>query len=166
MIGNPCDLIKARMQADSEGRLGTVGHIKDVYRNGGIKGFWVGSSATVARAVSLGAIKMATYDEAKGKISTFLGTKPSNINVIVVGSVFSSYCTTLAVSPLDLVRTRMMTSNTRAGMAAVFIDVVKNEGFMSLYKGFYPLWARNCPYNVLQFIMWEQMCRQIHVSIT
>jgi hypothetical protein len=42
-----------------------LAHCSDIYRDGGVKGFWMGTSTTVARAVVLGATKLATYDEAK-----------------------------------------------------------------------------------------------------
>ena len=65
-----------------------------------------GASSTVTRAVVLGSVKMATYDEAKGAISKVLGCKPTDTKVVVIGSIVSSYCLTIACSPIDLVRTR------------------------------------------------------------
>ena len=108
-IGNPSDLLKARMQADPTGRLSNTGHIKDILRNGGPLGFWTGASATIIRAVVIGAVKMSTYDEAKGTISHALGCRSTDPQVVVFGSIFSSFCSTLAVAPIDLVRTRKMT---------------------------------------------------------
>ena len=37
------------------------------------------------------------------------------------------------------------------------MQTVRNEGFMALYKGFFPQWARYAPYGVLQFMVWEQL---------
>lgn len=165
-LGNPSDLLKARMQADSVGKLTTLGHVKDIFLQKGITGFWTGANATVSRAVILGSVKMATYDEAKGKISTLLGCSQSDVKVVVLGSIFSSFCLTVACSPIDLVRTRLMTSDTKQSMSSTFASVVRKEGVNGLYKGFFPLWARNCPYNILQFMLWEQLCRAINVSIT
>jgi hypothetical protein len=65
-----------------------------------------GASTTVTRAVVLGSVKMATYDESKGAISKILGCKSTDTKVVVIGSIVSSYCLTLACSPIDLVRTR------------------------------------------------------------
>jgi len=41
-IGNPSDLLKARMQADASGRMGTFSHIKDIFNSKGFLGFWSG----------------------------------------------------------------------------------------------------------------------------
>jgi hypothetical protein len=167
-LGNPADLLKARMQVDSTGKMSSLGHIKDILRNHGISGFYLGSQATVTRAVILGSVKMATYDEAKGKISKLLGCNQSDVKVVVLGSILSSYCLTLASSPIDLVRTRMMTSSSdsKQSITSTFRNVIRTEGFLGLYKGFYPLWARNCPYNIMQFMIWEKLCSSLKVSIT
>lgn len=167
-LGSPSDLLKARMQADSKGSLGTLGHVKDILKQNGLKGFYVGASATVSRAVLLGSVKMATYDESKGKIAKFLNCGAGDINVVVLGSLVSSYSTSLACSPIDLVRTRMMTgtTNIKQTMIGTFSTVLHKEGFMGFYKGFYPLFARNVPYNILQFVIWEKLCKIVNISIT
>jgi len=167
-LGSPSDLLKARMQADSQGSLGVLGHIKDVLKKNGVAGLYVGASATIVRAILLGSVKMATYDEAKGKIAKYLNCKPGDIKVIVLGSLISSYSTSLACAPIDLVRTRMMTGDTniKQTMMGTFSQVIRKEGFMSLYKGFTPLFARNVPYNILQFCIWEKICTLVNISIT
>lgn len=165
-VGNPMDLVKARQQSSSTGKISMVGHMKDIFASQGIRGFWVGANATVSRAVILGSVKMATYDEAKGKISKILVCKQSDVKVVVLGSIFSSFCLTFASAPIDLVRTRLMTGNVKQSMTATFIQVYKKEGVSGYYKGFYPLWARNAPYNILQFMLWEQLCKAVNISIT
>ena len=65
MIANPTDLLKIRMQAMETEHHNVVWHIKDVYRNSGIPGFYKGISATVVRAMVLNATKLSTYDHIK-----------------------------------------------------------------------------------------------------
>lgn len=47
----------------------------------------------------------------------------------------------------------------------VFIRVIKNEGFFSLWKGFTPYYARLGPHTVLTFIFLEQMNQYYKVYI-
>lgn len=88
----------------------------------------------------------------------------------MLGSIFSSYCLTLACAPIDLVRTRIMSHDPamgpRQGVLKTFSTVVSKEGVAGLYKGFYCLWARNAPYNILQFLIWEKLCSSLKISIT
>jgi hypothetical protein len=126
------------MQADASGRLSTFGHIRQIMQSQGVSGFWTGATSTVARAVVLGSVKMATYDEAKGAISKALGCKPTDTKVVFIGSIVSSYCLTLACSPIDLVRTRIFTATSggpKMTMLSTFEQVIKNEGPLALYKG-------------------------------
>ena len=50
-IGNPSDLLKARMQASASGKLGVGDYMREILRKQGVAGFWTGASATVMRAV-------------------------------------------------------------------------------------------------------------------
>ena len=52
------------------------------------------------------------------------------------------------------------------GVLKTFANVVGKEGPMGLYRGFYCLWARNAPYNILQFLIWERLCAAANISIT
>lgn len=66
-VGSPADLIKARMQSDTNALAAKsfAAHVRDILKIHGVAGLWTGASATVARAVVLGSVKMATYDEGK-----------------------------------------------------------------------------------------------------
>lgn len=38
-----------------------------------------------------------------------------------------------------------------------FLQTVRNEGFLALYKGFIPTWLRMGPWNIIFFLTYEQM---------
>lgn len=77
----------------------------------------------------------------------------------------------VASNPIDVVRTRLM--NQRKIKSAVvnglkveaiytssvdcFLQTVRSEGFLALYKGFIPTWVRLGPWNIIFFITFEQM---------
>lgn len=65
VVANPTDLLKIRMQAMEKDNHNVFWHIRDVYANNGIAGFYKGIQATVARAIMLNATKLATYDHIK-----------------------------------------------------------------------------------------------------
>ena len=64
-----------------------------------------------------------------------------------------------ATAPVDLCRTRIMDSpkGTYTGMVHCITDTVKNEGPLSLYKGFLPQWGRFGPFAIIQFLVWESL---------
>lgn len=64
-IANPFDLLKIRMQASTGQALSISHHIKDVYSNGGIFGFWRGVIPTMTRAMLMNGTKLACYDSIK-----------------------------------------------------------------------------------------------------
>jgi solute carrier family 25 (mitochondrial carrier), member 14/30 len=112
-IANPTDLLKIRMQADANvvpKRM--LAHCSDIYRHGGVKGFWMGTSTTVARAVVLGATKLATYDEAKLLGKKYFGLQGLPLQTVAGAMAGFAYVCTSA--PVDFTRTRLMTARQMA----------------------------------------------------
>ena len=112
-IANPTDLLKIRMQADSEVVAKRMSaHVADIYREGGVAGFWMGTSTTVARAVVLGATKLATYDEAKLRLKRLTGMEGLPLQTAAGAMAGFAYVCTSA--PVDFTRTRLMTARQMA----------------------------------------------------
>jgi len=172
-IANPTDLLKIRMQADSAPvpkRM--AAHMADIFKEGGVAGFWMGTSTTVLRAVVLGATKLATYDEAKVRLKNSFGM--SGLPLQTAAGALAGFAYVCTSAPVDFTRTRLMTSRQMAqqtgvaveykGPVDVFMKTVRTEGPRALYKGFLPQWMRATPYSVIQFLAWEQMAKAFNVS--
>lgn len=77
----------------------------------------------------------------------------------------------VASTPIDVIRTRLMNQRRirtaggflppliYAGSIDCFVQTVKNEGFLALYKGFIPTLFRMGPWNIIFFITYEQLKR-------
>ena len=101
------------MQADSEVVAKRMSaHVADIYREGGVAGFWMGTSTTVARAVVLGATKLATYDEAKLRLKRLTGMEGLPLQTAAGAMAGFAYVCTSA--PVDFTRTRLMTARQMA----------------------------------------------------
>ena len=91
----------------------------------------------------------------------------------LASSFCAGLCACLASSPMDVVRTRMMnqrrlkvTTTSRRGSQDAHIYrsslhcavvTVRSEGLGALYKGFVPSFTRMGPWNIIFFLVYEQM---------
>jgi solute carrier family 25 uncoupling protein 8/9 len=64
-ISNPTDLVKTQMQKGGGALGGPVAVMARVVRAEGVRGLWVGTTPSMARAAALTAAQCATYDELK-----------------------------------------------------------------------------------------------------
>lgn len=158
VIANPTDLLKIRMQAMEKNNYNVFWHIKDVYKNSGVKGFYNGIQATVARAMVLNATKLSTYDHIKHTLI--------NLNILNDGKplhFIASLCAGIVMAtttaPFDIARTRLMNQphgqKLYTGLFDFMSKTVKHEGIRGLYKGFTPQWLRFGPFTTVQLMVWE-----------
>jgi len=158
--GNPFDVLKTRMMANSGENLG-VGHFaSEVYKSQGIMGFYKGIEANIMRAMILNATKMACYDQCKIFCRQYLGTK-EGLQLQFMSAFTAGFFMTCTVSPFDMIRTRLMNQPTDQKLYNGFVDcfgkILKNEGPLGFYKGFIPIWSRFAPTTCLQLIIFEQL---------
>jgi len=169
VIANPTDVIKVRMQSGQRvrshsGTMLSVG--RNICSEEGITGLWRGVCPTAKRAVVVAGVQLPVYDWTKSRLlSTGVKDGPA---CHLFSSILAGLSACLASNPVDVVRTRMMvqkkiyqmnidgatriyhTSAVRCGM-----DMVQTEGVGSLYKGFFPAFARMGPWNVIFFVVYE-----------
>ena len=133
-----------------------------MYADQGIKGFYRGLQANVMRACVLNASKMATYDVAKGYVADNTGWKRKDPRTIFASSVIAGFVMTLCVSPFDMIRTKLMNQPTTgkplySGFVDCVAKTIKNEGPLSLYRGFIPIWGRFAPSATIQLLTIETL---------
>ena len=68
---------------------------------------------------------------------------------------------TCTVSPFDRLRTNLMNQPPGEKIYTGFLDcaakTIRNDGFLSLWRGFIPIWARFAPQATLQLLTIEQL---------
>ncbi|XP_062566383.1 kidney mitochondrial carrier protein 1-like [Saccostrea cucullata] len=172
VVSNPTDVLKVRMQAQTENgsRETFTQAFTKIFKQEGIPGLWRGVSPTAQRAAIVAGVILPAYDISKLQLlnlnmedcmaTHFLASFIAG----VIGAVFST--------PIDVVKTRMMNqrrykpSVLKSGIEALPIykssmdclfQTIKTEGPCALYKGFCPTWVRLGPWNVIFFLMYEQL---------
>lgn len=171
-ICNPTDVVKVRMQADgmntapgAKPRYRHVFHaFGEIARTEGVRGLYKGVSPTVQRAAVVAAVELSSYDECKTLMVQW-GWGATSVVTHFGASVMAGFLSTIASSPLDVVKSRVMNQpvdeNGRGLRYSSTIDCFRKstqaEGVLSLWKGFLPNFARLGPHCVITFMVIEQL---------
>lgn len=109
----------------------------------------------------LNGTKMACYDQMKGYVVEFTGLSKSNLMTQFLSATSAGFFMTCTVSPFDMVRTRLMNQPADAKIynnaIDCFVKIIKNEGVLTLWRGFLPIWSRFAPTTTLQLVIFEQL---------
>ncbi|OAF64655.1 Mitochondrial brown fat uncoupling protein 1 [Intoshia linei] len=136
-VGNPTEVALIRMTADGKLPFDKRRNYKHAFnalarivKEEGILSLWTGSYPTIVRAMVVNAAQLATYSQIKQIAITKL-----NFNDNICCHTFASL-----ISGFD-----------------VIVKIKKREGFLSLWKGFTPYYARLGPHTIITFIVMEQL---------
>uniref|UniRef100_A0A1A7YVY9 Solute carrier family 25, member 30 n=1 Tax=Iconisemion striatum TaxID=60296 RepID=A0A1A7YVY9_9TELE len=159
-IANPTDVLKIRMQAQGNVIQGSMmGNFIHIYQEEGTRGLWKGVSLTAQRAAIVVGVELPVYDITKKHLiqSGYMG---DTMYTHFLSSFVCGLAGALASNPVDVVRTRMMNQRGGAlyqGTLDCLLQTWRLEGFMALYKGFFPNWLRLGPWNIIFFLTYEQL---------
>lgn len=131
--------------------------LKHIIQSEGISGVYKGATATALKQGSNMALRFSFYNEYK-KYFTREGNKLSPIQSLI-GGMCSGCFSTLGNNPFDVVKTRMQ--GTQASQYSSTMDclvqIVKNEGILSLYAGMVPRLGRVVPGQGIIFCCYEMI---------
>uniref|UniRef100_A0A3P9IV81 Solute carrier family 25 member 30 n=1 Tax=Oryzias latipes TaxID=8090 RepID=A0A3P9IV81_ORYLA len=126
-------------------------------------GLWCSSppgvSLTAQRAAIVVGVELPVYDITK-KHLILSGYMGDTVYTHFLSSFVCGLAGALASNPVDVVRTRMMNQRGGAlyqGTLDCLLQTWRSEGFMALYKGFFPNWLRLGPWNIIFFLTYEQL---------
>ncbi|GFV31625.1 brain mitochondrial carrier protein 1 [Trichonephila clavipes] len=173
-IANPTDVLKVRLQAEKQAyaQKGMLRCFLDIYKTEGVKGLWRGVCPTAQRAAVCAGVELPVYDITKRNL-ILSGMIEDGVLNHFVSSFTAGLSGAIASTPIDVIRTRLMNQRKLrtalvngarvdilyTGSFHCAIHTVQTEGILALYKGFVPTWVRLGPWNMIFFIMYEQMKR-------
>jgi hypothetical protein len=139
---HPIDVIKTRMQISSgktgEGirnykALGMTGTAKVILKEEGIRAFWKGIGAAWLREGSYTSLRLGLYGPIK---HAFHVTKDSSFFLKFSAGSLAGAIGSMAGNPFDVVKTRMMASETKnAPLGQIFADIYHKAGMGGFYRG-------------------------------
>jgi dicarboxylate transporter 10 len=162
VVGNPGDVLNVRMQHDAalplEQRRNYKHAIDGIFRMSreeGISSLWRGVWPNSSRAVLMTVGQLATYDGFKRAIldKTSMG---DNLTTHFTASFLAGFVATTICSPVDVIKTRVMSATEKKGIVRLITETTRTEGLKWMFKGWVPSFIRVGPHTILTFLFLEQ----------
>lgn len=167
LAGNFADVVNIRMQNDSalqsnlrRNYQNAFDGVWKIYKNeGGLKPLLTGWKPNMVRGVLMTASQVVTYDLFKNYLVTELQFNPSHNSTHFSASLLAGLVATTICSPADVIKTRIMNSNTNESKSAINIltTALRTEGPSFMFRGWLPSFARLGPFTMLIFFAIEQL---------
>jgi solute carrier family 25 (mitochondrial oxoglutarate transporter), member 11 len=175
-VGTPAELALVRMSGDSKlppserRNYKSVGDcILRIIREEGFFHLWRGAQVTVLRAMVLSACVLGITSEVKVRLtqSGIFGLKGElwyGFPLLFVATLISSFVANIFSNPFDVVKSR--TQNQRVekdgstkykSMIDCFIQILRDEGVLTLWSGFTPAFLKLAPYTIISLILTEKI---------
>ncbi|XP_045474234.1 solute carrier family 25 member 35-like [Harmonia axyridis] len=181
-IGSPMFLIKTQLQSRAAQHIavghqhhheGVVGALRSIYNAHGIKGLWRGVNGTMLRALVGSSAQLTSFAVTKDMLKEYESLKDSPLMTSIAASFISTIFQTVAITPFDLVSTRLYNQGVDAsgkgllynGIGDCFLKIWRAEGFQGFYKGIGPNYMRLAPHGALCLVFWD-ILKDLHLKYT
>ncbi|XP_065867740.1 calcium-dependent mitochondrial ATP-magnesium/phosphate carrier protein 3-like [Euphorbia lathyris] len=159
----PLDRLKVVLQVQTTNAR-VMPAVKDIWKEGGMLGFFRGNGLNVLKVAPESAIRFYTYEMLKDIImrSKGKGDKASigTTERLVAGGLAGAVAQT-AIYPMDLVKTRLQTCACENGknpnLAALWRDIWVQEGARAFYRGLVPSLLGIIPYAGIDLAAYESL---------
>lgn len=162
IAGNPADILNVRMQNDAslppEQRRNykhAVDGLARMVKDEGVRSLFRGVWPNSIRAVLMTASQLASYDVFKKELlqRTSLG---DDLTTHFTASIMAGFVATTVCSPVDVVKTRVMSAHTQESIVSLITRITAKEGLGWVFKGWVPSFIRLGPHTVATFMFLEQ----------
>ncbi|KAL4876070.1 mitochondrial carrier domain-containing protein [Aspergillus karnatakaensis] len=163
----PLDLVKCRRQVDPKIYTSNISAWRSIISKEGFRGIFFGWSPTFVGYSFQGAGKYGFYEYFKHLYGDQLFPNTNRTVVYLGASASAEFLADIALCPFEAIKVRMQTTlppyahSLREGWS----KTVAKEGISGLYKGLYPLWARQIPYTMTKFATFEETVGLIYKTL-
>jgi solute carrier family 25 oxoglutarate transporter 11 len=141
-----------------------------IVKEEGVTTFWRGANPFVFRAMMVGVFQVATLDQFKELFAHYFGQTKNSISNVFCSAMSSGLVYSVATMPLEACKNRMASQKKGpdgklpyTGIVQTLRKVAMEEGFLSLYNGFFPYYLRCGGHTVAMFIM-VQLLRDMYTA--
>lgn len=171
-ISCPMEVCVVRMANDStlpaaerRNYTGVGNAFTRIVREEGVSTFWRGSAPFVQRAMMVGVFQVATLDQFKTMYVNMFNQKKNSIPNVFCAAMSSGLIYSIATMPLEASKNRMAAQkpDPKTGKLPytstlqLMRSVAKEEGFIMLYNGFLPYYARCGGHTVCMFVIVQML---------
>ncbi|KAI8575883.1 hypothetical protein K450DRAFT_259638 [Umbelopsis ramanniana AG] len=166
-FGNPSDVVNVRMQNDGQlppamrrNYRNAIDGLIRICREENPRVLARGIGPNMNRAILMTCSQLTSYDAFKQFLLDQLNLK-DGFMVHLEASIFAGLVATTVCSPLDVVKTRIMSANKHRHQTLVkhLVDIAKIEGVRALFKGWTPAFLRLGPHTIVTFLVLEELKR-------
>jgi len=136
---HPIDTVKTRLQvsgtkgARDYASLGLGGTISTIFKEEGLAAFWKGIPAAWMREASYTSFRLGLYKPLK---QLFRADKPDSPFILkFAAGGASGGLGSIVGNPFDILKTKMMASETGLGLTETAGGILKHDGVLGFYKG-------------------------------
>ncbi|KAF2717091.1 mitochondrial carrier [Polychaeton citri CBS 116435] len=162
VAGNPADILNVRMQNDAglppaerRNYKNAVEGMVRMTREEGLGSLFRGVWPNSTRAVLMTASQLASYDVFKRELlsRTSMG---DNLTTHFAASFMAGFVATTVCSPVDVIKTRVMSSVSKESIPVLIARITAHEGIKWVFKGWVPSFIRLGPHTIFTFVFLEQ----------
>ncbi|OAQ79888.1 mitochondrial dicarboxylate carrier [Purpureocillium lilacinum] len=161
IAGNFADVLNVRMQHDAalppaerRNYRHAVDGMARMAREEGPLSFFRGWLPNSSRAAVMTAGQLATYDTFKRILMDYT-PMGDNLTTHFTASFLAGLAAATATSPIDVIKTRVMSSAHHQGILRVVGDAYKADGIGWMFKGWVPSFLRLGPHTICTFVFLE-----------
>lgn len=156
--------MKCRRQVDPTIYKSNIQAWSSIFRNEGLAGVFFGWAPTFVGYSFQGAGKYGFYEVFKYAYGEQLFPGMNKTVVYLGASASAEFLADIFLCPFEAIKVRMQTTLPpyANGLTEGWNKIVQKEGFGGLYKGLYPLWARQIPYTMVKFATFESTVDAIY----
>lgn len=161
IAGNFADVVNVRMQHDAALPLAeqrqykhAVDGVIRMAREEGAMSWFRGWLPNSSRAAAMTASQLASYDTFKRMLLewTPLG---DTLTTHFSASFLAGLVAATVTSPIDVIKTRVMSSANKQGIVGLVGEIYRAEGLMWMFKGWLPSFLRLGPHTICTFVFLE-----------
>lgn len=162
VVGNPADILNVRMQndaalpaAEKRNYKHAIDGLIRMTREEGVASLFRGVWPNSTRALLMTASQLATYDLFKKELLERAKMR-DNLYTHFSASLMAGFVATTVCSPVDVIKTRVMSATTKESILTLVTRITAEEGLMWVFKGWVPSFVRLGPHTIATFMFLEQ----------